>query len=167
MLLPASLAAVWLLTSSSVSAMPAAHGSAMRSVHAAIATHANSTRFTQWLTAYGRAWSAREPEAMVKLFAQDATYREDPFAPATAGRAAIRADWVDIAQHQEDVHFNFEVLSETSRRGIAHWTASFVRRPSKEVVQLDGILIANFNAAGECSEFHEWWLRRSRKEKHS
>lgn len=121
------------------------------------------TAFSRWLTAYGKAWSAREPEAMVALFSPNAAYREDPFDSATSGRAAIRADWVDIARHQQDIHFRYEVLSTNEQRGIAHWIASFVRRPSGEAVQLDGILMATFNPAGECTEFREWWHRRTRE----
>lgn len=117
--------------------------------------------FSRWLAAYGRAWSQRDPDAMTALFASGATYREDPFGAATRGRDAIRADWVDIAKHQQDIHFNYEILSANQQRGIAHWTASFVRRPSKEVVQLDGILMATFNTAGQCTEFREWWHRRT------
>ncbi len=119
------------------------------------------TAFSRWLTAYGRAWSQRDPDAMTALFASGATYREDPFGAATNGRDAIRADWVDIAKHQKDIHFSYEVLSANQQRGVAHWAASFVRRPSKEVVQLDGILMATFNAAGQCTEFREWWHRRT------
>lgn len=98
---------------------------------------------------------------MVALFSPNATYREDPFESATGGRAAIRANWVDIARHQHDIHFRYEVLSANDQRGIAHWSASFVRRPSGEAVQLDGILVATFNAAGECTAFREWWHRRA------
>ncbi len=164
-LVSTSLFAAWLIMPARAAAIVPYHRREGRSVRVAIATHAvDSAHFASWLTAYGRAWSERKPDAMVMLFAPDATYREDPFGPATVGRAAMRADWTDIAEHQRDIHFNFEVLSETGQRGIAHWTASFVRRPSKDAVQLDGILMATFNSAGQCTEFREWWHRRSRKE---
>jgi len=130
-------------------------------LHVAAVPVASDTVFSRWLTAYGRAWSERDPDAMVALFTAEAAYREDPFASATHGRNAIRAAWVDIAKHQEDIRFAYQILSVDRNHGIAHWTASFVRRPSREIVQLDGILMATFDNAGVCTEFREWWDRRT------
>lgn len=131
-------------------------------LHVTAVPVATDTVFSRWLTAYGRAWSERDPDAMVALFAADATYREDPFGSATHGRKAIRTAWVDIAIHQKDIHFAYQILSVNRNRGIAHWTASFVRRPSGEIVRLDGVLMATFNGTGVCTEFREWWGRRTR-----
>jgi hypothetical protein len=34
--------------------------------------------------------------------------------------------------------------------------------PSGEIVRLDGILMATFDGTGVCTEFREWWGRRTR-----
>ncbi len=45
-------------------------------------------------------------------------------------------------------------------KGLAQWQATFVRIPFGNHVELDGFLMAEFDGAGMCSVFREWWHRR-------
>lgn len=53
-----------------------------------------------------------------------------------------------------------QAVSFVDKMGLAQWHATFVRVPSGKHVALDGFLMAEFNDAGLCSVFREWWHRR-------
>lgn len=121
----------------------------------------NPESLRAWLEGYRSAWETRDPEAVIRLFAEDATYRETPFTQPMRGREAIRLYWSRVvAAAQEQIRFGHEVLAITEATAIAHWWASFVRVPSKTRVSLDGIFLLTFDAAGLCKELREWWVRK-------
>jgi len=45
------------------------------------------------------------------------------------GRVAILEYWTNVAQTEEDIHFEYEILAVMPEQGIARWWASFVRVP--------------------------------------
>ena len=121
----------------------------------------NPESLRTWLDSYGSAWEERDPEAVIRLFAEDATYQETPFSQPMRGREAIRQYWSKaVVAYQEQVRFAFEVLAITEVTAIAHWWASFVRISSKTRVSLDGVFLLTFDAAGLCRELREWWVRK-------
>ncbi len=114
-----------------------------------------------WLDAYGRAWETRDPDLVVTLFAEDATYQETPFVEPMRGRPAILAYWSEkVAAWQEQCRFGHEILAVAEDTGIAHWWASFVRVRSKSKVRLDGVFLLTFDALGRCQTLREWWVRQ-------
>ena len=72
-----------------------------------------------WLGEYGRAWENRDAAAAGELFTDDASYRESPFDEPVRGRAAIIEYWSDNVKSQEEIRFDYEILSATERGGIA------------------------------------------------
>lgn len=114
-----------------------------------------------WLDSYRSAWETRDPEAVIRLFAEDATYQETPFTQPMRGREAIRHYWSRaVAGSQEQIRFGYEILAVTEFTAIAHWWASFARISTKIQVSLDGIFLLTFDAAGLCTELREWWVRK-------
>lgn len=117
--------------------------------------------FEKWLEAYGAAWQGGDAGAVIGLFADDARYHENPFADPMVGREAIGRYWnAGAGDSQKDVQFTHRAVATTEGRGLAHWRASFVRVPSGNRVELDGFLMAEFDADGKCVIFREWWHRR-------
>jgi uncharacterized protein (TIGR02246 family) len=116
-----------------------------------------------WLEAYRLAWEGRDPEAVSRLFTEDATYQETPFTQPMQGRAAIRRYWSEVVvAAQEQIRFGYEVLAVAEDCAIAHWWASFTRVASRAQVSLDGIFLLTFDAAGRCRQLREWWARKDR-----
>ena len=114
-----------------------------------------------WLDAYGRAWETRDPEAVIELFTEDATYQETPFSEPMRGRQAIHEYWAEkVARSQEQVSFGCEILAAAGDAGIAHWWASFVRTRSRTRVKLDGIFLLSFDSPDRCRALREWWVRQ-------
>jgi uncharacterized protein (TIGR02246 family) len=116
-----------------------------------------------WLEGYRLAWEGRDPEAVSRLFAEDATYQETPFTQPMHGRAAIRQYWSEVvAAAQEQIQFGYEVLAVVEDSAIAHWWASFTRVASRAQVSLDGVFLLTFDRAGRCRQLREWWVRKDR-----
>ena len=121
----------------------------------------NSESIRGWLEGYRLAWETRDPEAVIKLFSQEATYQETPFTQPMRGREAIRQYWSRaVVGAQEQVRFGYEILAFTDASAIAHWWASFVRVSTSARISLDGILLLAFDDEGKCKELREWWVRR-------
>jgi ketosteroid isomerase-like protein len=117
-----------------------------------------------WLESYRLAWEGRDPEVIVRLFAEDATYQETPFTQAMEGREAIQQYWSDVVvAAQEQIRFGYEVLAVAEYSAIVHWWAAFVRVASRTQVSLDGIFLLTFDTTGRCRELREWWVRKDRK----
>jgi len=105
-------------------------------------------------------WETRDPEAAGKLFAQNATYQETPFAAPMRGRSAIVEYWSHVPRTQEEIHFTSEVVVNTDDVAFVHWQASFTRIPSRARVKLDGIFQLSFDNADLCKSLQEWWVRQ-------
>ncbi len=111
----------------------------------------------EWLIKYKNAWESRDPAAAAALFTVDAEYFWTPFEAPKRGRDEIAKAWADATSRQQDVHFSFDVLAVTGNTGIAHWHTSFLRMATGKHVELNGIIIAEFNGARLCRVFREWW----------
>jgi ketosteroid isomerase-like protein len=114
----------------------------------------------QWFESYKAAWEHRDSQAAAAMFAPDAEYRADPFEPSFLGEKEIRRYWSDVANTQRDVKVTFELLSAEPGVGIVRWRASFVRVPSGQKVELEGIAQFFLNSEGKCTRFLEWWNRK-------
>jgi hypothetical protein len=123
----------------------------------------SSDEFDKWLVSYGIAWQTGDARMVIGLFADDAKYYENPFADPLAGKNAIHHYWSEgAAESQKDVHFSHRAIAVVEGKGLAQWQATFVRVPSGIHVQLDGFLMAEFDASGKCAVFREWWHRREK-----
>jgi ketosteroid isomerase-like protein len=111
-----------------------------------------------WLRAYRKAWEGRDAKAAAALFVpQGAEYYWTPFDPPQRGREEISAAWQGAVTHQTNIHMSFELLAVEGNRGVARWHTNFTSVPEGEPVQLDGILIAEFDGPQHCRVFREWW----------
>src|SRR5438046_8845456 len=104
--------------------------------------------FDHWLASYGRAWTRRDPEAAASLYADDGTYQVTPFDEPLRGRAAIYEYWAGVAQTEERIRFDYEILAVTAEHGIARWLAYFVLVPPGRKTDLDGMLVLAWGSEG-------------------
>ena len=117
-----------------------------------------------WLDEYGRAWIDSDPDRVVALFSETATYRETPFDAPMRGRQEIREYWQDAADAQEDVEFASQVWAVGNDTAVAGWQARFTRTDSSGArVELDGtfrLVFSNEPGALQCTILEEWWHSR-------
>ena len=117
-----------------------------------------------WLNEYGRAWVDGDPDRVVTLFSNTATYRETPFDEPMRGRREIREYWQHgAADAQENVEFASQVWAVDNDTAIAGWQASFTRKASGVRVELNGtfrLVFSGEQGALQCTVLEEWWHRR-------
>ena len=118
----------------------------------------------EWLDKYGRAWINGDPDQVVTLFSETATYRETPFDEPMNGRREIREYWQkNAADAQEDVEFTSQVWAVKNDTAVAGWQARFTEKASGIRVDLDGtfrLVFSDEPGALQCTVLEEWWHSR-------
>ena len=114
--------------------------------------------FRSWLDRYFAAWASNDPDEVAALFAEDAVYSWGPFRKSARGREAIVRAWVDGGVPHE-LRFDYEPIAVEGHRGVAHWNVSH-RADDGGRVELDGVLVCDFDADGRCTLHREWYDRR-------
>lgn len=118
----------------------------------------DAATFRVWLERYFAAWASNDPDEVAALFAEDAIYRYGPFRDdAARGRDEIVRRWVDGGV-PPGLSARFEPLAIEEERGVARWRVAFDRGSRR--VELDGILVLDFDAEGRCTLHREWVERR-------
>lgn len=124
-------------------------------------TTLTAAAFERWMAAYGQASAADDPLASAQLFSEDARYFESPFDAPLIGRQAIHDYWAAGAQSLTDKSSTCEILAVRGDLGIARWRSRFVVKTTGATVALDCIFLAEFDNAGLCCCFREWWHSRA------
>ena len=114
--------------------------------------------FVGWLDRYFGAWASNDPAEVAALFAEDAVYSYGPFREPTHGRDAIVDAWVGGGAPPE-LRWSHDPIATVGERGVAHWRVSFADEAGG-MVDLDGILVCDFDADGACTLHREWYDRR-------
>jgi ketosteroid isomerase-like protein len=112
--------------------------------------------YTDWLARYRRAWIERDADAASRLFTEDATYREQPFQPPFAGRAAIRDYWARVTASQASVELRYGQSIVDGRRLAVEWWANL--QADGAPITLAGEFLLLFAETGECRELREYWV---------
>ena len=112
------------------------------------------------LDAFKRGREARDPEAIVSLFGEDAEYREHPFAEPLIGSNAIREHWNEIPATQAHVDFEPERIWVSGNTVLASWHAAFTRRSSAERVRQRGFMTLELDDDGKIWRFRQWPLEQ-------
>lgn len=110
-----------------------------------------------WLESFRAAWLDGDPEAVSRLFAEDAVYHQGPFGQPRHGRAEIAAHWAETLSHQEKQSVWLAPPLVTGDRAAVEWWCVVADPHSGESRSAGGSVFLTFDAAGLCAEFHEYW----------
>jgi SnoaL-like protein len=113
--------------------------------------------FRGWLERYFDAWESNDPDEVAALFAEGAVYSYGPFRDEARGREEIVRRWVGGGV-QRGLEWSFEPLAVEGERGVAGWRVSFDADGGR--IDLDGILVLDFDERGRCTLHREWYERR-------
>jgi hypothetical protein len=116
-------------------------------------------RFKDWLNKLKEVWETKNPNAVVNLCAEKFVWYETPFDKPFTTKEQLLKDWQGIL-NQENIVVSFEILSVKRNLGIAKWRAAFIRLPSKEKTELDGVFQISLDENGQCVEFRQWYNSR-------
>ena len=108
----------------------------------------------EWLEALKTSWEASDVDGALSLFSHTIAYYERPFKPGTS-QAEIATYWRDIVGLC-DITFDYEIVAIEGNRVIVHWRNGF--RVDGDSSLLDGVFFVDFDDAGNCVEFRQWWF---------
>jgi ketosteroid isomerase-like protein len=124
----------------------------------------------RWLDAYIAAWKSYDHDQIAALFSDDVAYRYHPNDDPLRGRDDVVASWLGESEHEGASTRDPEGTYDATYRTIAvdgdvalatgHSTYWATRGGPIDRVY-DNCFIMRFDAAGKCSEFTEWYIRRS------
>jgi ketosteroid isomerase-like protein len=122
----------------------------------------------KWLDRYVAAWESYDPAAIGALFSEDAVYRYHPADEPLVGREAIVDSWVSPsgqASRRDDpgtYAAHYEPYAMEEGRAVAvgwsrYWTDA---ARDTEQATYDNCFLLEFDAAGRCSSFTEFFRQR-------
>lgn len=109
-----------------------------------------------WLDKLKNIWETKNPDTVVDLCANKFLWYETPFSQPLKTKEQLLKEWQGVL-NQENITVSYEILATHENIGIAQWSATFTRLPSKEKVTLDGIFKVSLDEHGKCTEFHQWY----------
>ena len=96
---------------------------------------------------YGKAWETKDPDLIVTIFTDEATYN-DPKEPENIGREAIRKYWeYKVIGEQDDIKFDLRHVWVSGDTVIAEWHATF--KDIKRNLFIDMVEVAIFTIKDE------------------
>jgi hypothetical protein len=113
-------------------------------------------RFKDWLEKLINIWKTKSPNRVLDLVAEKFQWHETSFDKLITTKRDLLQEWQTVLD-QDDIAVTYEILSVENNIGIAHWSATFIRLPSKEKAELDGIYKVSLDENGKCTEFHQWY----------
>lgn len=112
---------------------------------------------TKWLELYQEAWRTDDPEAIGRLFTEDASYYTGPFAEPWQGVQQIVEDWQAIGDAEAEWDFRYEIVADGEDLAVVQgWTIYGASADQPE--NYSNIWIIRFAPDGRAREFREWWV---------
>lgn len=109
----------------------------------------------RWADTWQRSWNANDPEPIVALYAQDATYTVSPFREPNIGPAGARQYLIRVLAEESNVQSQFGDPIVDGRRASVQWWATYIEdgRP----LTLAGTSVLSFNDDGLVSDEWDAW----------
>ncbi len=126
-----------------------------RAGRAVLASAAMRMTPIEWLDAYRKAWAERDADAAAALFTEDATYAEQPFHDAFAGRTGIHAYWTRVTAGQTGVEMRYGAPITVGDRTAVEWWTTLTNQG--EPITLAGAFVLTFDPSGLCRALREYW----------
>jgi len=123
-----------------------------------------------WLDRYVAAWLSYDRAAIGELFSEDVVYRYHPHDEPTLGRAAVVASWRgesaadDVSTRDAPGTYaaDYQPVAVDGDVVVATGTSTYFKSPGGPVERVyDNCFVIRFDAAGQCREFTEYYVRRS------
>jgi ketosteroid isomerase-like protein len=108
------------------------------------------------LAAWKRAWEARDVDAFLRLFTDDAEMRLDPFEEPLIGANPIRASWNDFADRYRHTELDAERIWISDHTVLASWHGATTDRTTAERVRHRGFLVFELAPDGRIQRLRGW-----------
>jgi ketosteroid isomerase-like protein len=111
--------------------------------------------FAAWVEKYIVAWNSNEPKDIEALFADDAEYFTEPYAPVWRGRDAIVREWIEKKDEPGDTEFSYEVIAIEGDLGFVRGRTLYKKPPRV----YDNLWEITLGRDGKATKFVEWWMK--------
>ncbi|WUD63955.1 nuclear transport factor 2 family protein [Nocardia sp. NBC_00508] len=109
---------------------------------------------------YIRAWVGQDPDLIVTIFGEDATYHERVLDAPIEGREGIRAYWKSkVVESQGNIECDLLALYVDGSTAVAEWEARFDDRVQGNRKQMREVAILEFDGPLIAS-LREYWTSR-------
>jgi ketosteroid isomerase-like protein len=118
-----------------------------------------------WLDRYVSAWLSYDRDDIAALFSEDVVYRYHPSGDPVLGRDAVVASWLGEDASSRDAPGTYDAhyapVAVDGDRVVATGTSTYRDVPDGPVVRTyDNCFVMRFDAAGGCTDFNEYYVRR-------
>jgi nuclear transport factor 2 (NTF2) superfamily protein len=120
-----------------------------------------------WIAAHDAAWRSNDPEAIGRLFSEDAIYRLGPwegpwrgYTGPIVGREAIVDLWTSTFDPDERFKADVDVVAIDGRRGVVQRKISYESVAGHPATRYGVLWVVDFDAAGQCREYQEWYVEK-------
>lgn len=110
-------------------------------------SHPRPSPVTRATLRYFEAWRLQDTERVREIFAAEATYAHDPFAPPLQGRSEIVRYWREKVLTQHSPRIELHTLMTDDTEAIVEWTARFGQ--AKLAVAVSGVMIIRIDPRTE------------------
>ena len=112
------------------------------------------------LAHYRQAREARDVDAIMLLYRDDADLRADPFGDHASGELAIRAHWNDTIGQEANVEFDAERIWTSGPTVLTSWHGAWTRRATAERVRARGFATFELDDQRLIVRERHWTLER-------
>jgi ketosteroid isomerase-like protein len=127
------------------------------------------TEVDRWLDAYIAAWKSYDRDEIAALFSDDVVYRYHPYDEPVVGREAVVRSWLgedesddESARDPEGTYDGgYRAIAVDGDVAVATGHSDYRTTPNGPVEKVfHNCFVIRFDAAGRCTEFTEWYMRR-------
>jgi hypothetical protein len=114
-----------------------------------------------WLDKYVDAWRTYDPAQIADLFSEDALYYYSPWDEQNPlrGREEIVADWLREPNPAGSWEAHYVPVAVEGNVGVAQGRTRYFKPDRSIERQFDNIFVMQFDDAGRCVRFTEWYMQ--------
>ncbi len=109
---------------------------------------------------FGRGWERARVDLIIEVFAEDATFLDDPFAAPAVGLPAIRDYWKDVPYHQSEITFTAGEIFAAGPWFSTEFRLVYRRRRTGEWVDARGAIFCELKGE-KLGEMRMYWIRKA------
>ncbi len=116
-----------------------------------------------WLDRYVAAWTSYDPEAIADLFAEDVSYRYQPWADPVVGRDAVGADWLANKDEPGSWEAHYDAWAVEDDLASAIGESRYMNPDGSFRTLYHNHFALRFDGHGKCVEFVEYFMELPEK----
>ena len=111
-----------------------------------------------WLDRYVAAWSSYDPEEIADLFAEDVSYRHQPWSDPVVGRDAVVADWLADKDEPGSWEAHYDAWAVEDDLASALGESRYTNPDGSFRALYFNHFALRFDGHGKCIEFVDYFM---------